>query len=108
MIRAPSFTLNGLVDYHHDFDAGRLALSLNGYYSTKVRMALESRVSQKAYFTGNARLAFTPAGTGLTLSVFTRNFTNAKVIGSTFVNPSADAVIFSPPRQIGVGLNYSF
>jgi len=108
MIRAPRFTLNGLVDYHHDFDAGRLALSLNGYYSTKVRMALESRVSQKAYFTGNARLAFTPAGTGLTLSVFTRNFTNAKVIGSTFVNPSADAVIYSPPRQIGVGLNYSF
>lgn len=108
MIRAPKFTLNGLVDYHHDFDAGRLALSVNGYYSTKVRMALESRVMQKAYFTGNARLAFTPADTGLTLSLFTRNFTNAKVIGSTFVNPSADAIIYSPPRQIGVGLNYSF
>ncbi|WP_336969906.1 TonB-dependent receptor domain-containing protein [Sphingobium aromaticiconvertens] len=108
MIRAPKFTVNGLIDYHHDFDAGRLALSLNGFYSTKVRMALESRIEQDAYFTGNARIAFSPADTGATLSVFARNFTNAKVLGSTFINPSADAVIYSPPRQIGVGLNYSF
>ena len=108
MIRAPKFTLNALADYHHDFDAGRLALSVNGYYSTRVRMALESRVTQQAYFTGNARVAFTPADTGLTMSIFARNFTNTKVIGSTFINPSADAVIYSPPRQIGVGLNYSF
>ncbi len=108
MIRAPKFTLNGLIDYKHDFDAGRLALSVNGYYSTRVRMALESRISQPAYFTGNARIAFTPADSGLTLSVFARNFTNEKVIASTFINPSADAVIYSPPRQIGAGLNYSF
>ena len=107
MIRSPKFTLNGLVDYHQDFDAGRLSLSVNGYYSTRVRMALESRVSQKAYFTGNARIAFSPADTGLTVGIFARNFTNAKVISSTFVNPSADAVIFSPPRHVGISLNYS-
>lgn len=108
MIRAPEFTLNALVDYHHDFDAGTLQLSVNGFYSTSVRMALESRVTQHDYFTGNARIAFTPADSGLTLSAFARNFTNGKVIASTFVNPSADAVVFAPPRQIGVGLEYSF
>ena len=85
-----------------------LAIQRILFLRDKRRMALESRVSQKAYFTGNARLAFTPADTGLTLSIFTRNFTNTKVIGSTFVNPSADAIIYSPPRQIGAGLNYSF
>ena len=108
MIRAPKFTVNALADYHHDFEAGRFSLSVNGYYSTSVRMALESRVTQKAYFIGNARVAFTPADTGLTLSLFARNFTNNKVIASTFINPSADAVTFAPPRQIGVGMNYSF
>lgn len=108
MIRAPKFTLNGMVDYHRDFEAGRLTVSVNGYYSSRVRMALESRVSQKAYFTGNARIAFTPADSGLTMSVFARNFTNSKVIASTFINPMADAVVYAPPRQIGVGLNYSF
>lgn len=70
-------------------------------------MALESRITQPAYFTGSARAAFIPEGRDLPMSVFARNFTNKKVIASTFVNLSADAVIYAPPRQIGVGLNYN-
>jgi iron complex outermembrane receptor protein len=108
MIRAPKFTLNGVADYHHDFDAGRLNLSVNGYYSTRVQMALEERISQKAYFVGNARVAWTPKDSGFTGALFVRNFTNAKVVGSTFINPSADAVIYNPPRQIGIAFNYSY
>ena len=71
-------------------------------------MALESRVTQPAYFMGNARVAWTFADTGLTASVFARNFTNSKVVNSVFINPSADAVIFSPPRLVGVGLNFTY
>lgn len=107
MIRAPKFTLSGVVDYHREFDSGRLSVSLNGFYSTDVRLALERRVTQKDYFVGNARIAWTFGDSGLNASLFTRNFTNAKVVGSVFINPSADAVIYNPPRQIGVGLNYS-
>ena len=107
MIRAPKFTLSGVADYHRDFAGGRLNVSVNGFYSTDVRLALEKRVTQKDYFTGNARIAWTPNGSHLTASVFTRNFTNSKVVGSVFINPSADAVEYNPPRQIGIGLNYS-
>ena len=57
---------------------------------------------------GNARVAWTFADTGLTASVFARNFTNSKVVNSVFINPSADAVIFSPPRLVGVGLNFTY
>ena len=66
------------------------------------------RNGRKRLFTGNARIAWTPVDSGVTLSAFTRNFTNAKVVGSVFINPSADAVIYNPPRQIGLAVNYSF
>ena len=108
MIRSPTFTLSAIGDYHHDFAAGRLNFSVNGFYSTEVRMALESRVTQGQYFVGNARIGWTPANRDLTVSLYTRNFTNSKVIASTFVNLSADAVIYNPPRQFGVAINYAF
>ena len=108
MIRSPKFTLSAVGNYQHDFAAGRLNLSVNGFYSDKVRMALESRVTQKQYFVGNARIGWTPANSNLTVALYTRNFTNAKVIASTFVNLSADAVIYSPPRSFGVAVNYAF
>jgi len=65
-------------------------------------------VTQKEYFQGNARIGWSPTDSGATFSLFTRNFTNAKVLNSVFINPSADAVIYSAPRQIGVAVNYSF
>ena len=102
------FTASALVDYHHDFGGGRLSASVNGFYSSSVRLALESRVTQKEYFQGNARIGWSPTDSGATFSLFTRNFTNAKVLNSVFINPSADAVIYSAPRQIGVAVNYSF
>ena len=63
---------------------------------------------QPSYTQLGARLAFRPLNTGLTLSIWGKNLTDAKIIQSSFITTATDGVSYAPPRTFGVQAEYAF
>jgi iron complex outermembrane receptor protein len=108
MLKAPDFTGSITFTYAKDIAWGLLEASGNVYHSTEYWFDLLERVKNDGYTTLNAQIALTPANSGLRLGIFARNLTNEKYFTSALLGNQADAPVFSPPRQIGVSLEYSF
>src|SRR3546814_658310 len=108
MIRAPQFTASITANAHADVAGGRLDLTGNLYYTSKVFFTFDHRIKQPGYATVDARAAWSPDDTGLTVSVYGRNLTNKVTIGGTFVTEVADGVSYTSPRTYGVALDYRF
>jgi iron complex outermembrane receptor protein len=106
--RAPNWTLNLAADYSHEFRAGTFGASVNAYHSDTVPLEQSGRVRQPSYTQVGARLALTPASTNLTLSIWGKNLTNAKVIQSSFITTATDGVSYALPRTYGVMAEYAF
>jgi iron complex outermembrane receptor protein len=109
MLKTPEFTANFSASYAADTSAGTFTPSLAVFYTTEYWFDVLRRVKQDDYATLNAQVTYVPAGMdALQLSVFGRNLTNEDYFTSTLLGPTADAPVFSPPRQIGIGATYSF
>jgi iron complex outermembrane receptor protein len=106
--RAPNWTLNLQADYSHEYRAGILAASVNAYHTDSVPLEQSGRVRQPSYTQLGARFALTPVGTRLTLSIWGKNLTDAKVIQSSFITTATDGVSYAPPRTYGVMAEYAF
>jgi iron complex outermembrane receptor protein len=106
--RAPDWTLNVGADYSHQFAYGTFGASVNAYHSATVPLEQSDRVLQPAYTQVNARLAFEPFQSKLTLSLWGKNLSNAKVIQSSFITTATDGVSYAPPRTYGVMAEYAF
>lgn len=108
MIRAPKFTGTVTANGHVPVGGGMLDLTASVYYSSRVGYTLDQRISQSGFAKIDARAAWTPEDSGLTLAVFGRNLTNKATLGGAFITPVADAVHWSPPRTYGVQAEYRF
>jgi iron complex outermembrane recepter protein len=109
MLKTPEFTANLSASYDADTSVGTFSPSVALFYTTEYWFDVLQRVKQDSYATVNAQVTYVPAGMeSLQLSIFGRNLTNEAVFNSTLLGPTADAPIFSPPRQVGVGVSYSF
>jgi len=108
MIRAPSFTASVTANGHADVAGGKLDLMASLYYTTKVYFTFDHRIQQPGYATVDARAAWTPANSGLTVSVYGKNLTDKVTLGGTFVTEVADGVSYTQPRTYGVQLDYRF
>ncbi len=108
MIRAPEFTATATVNGHIPVGGGMLDLTGSLYYSTAVNYTLDGRVRQPSFAKIDARAAWTPEDSGLTISIYGKNLTDKAVYGGAFITSVADAVHWSPPRTYGVQVEYRF
>ena len=107
-IRSPEWTYNAGLNYGHDFGFGKIGLSGNLFYSSRVYFDAQDRVSQDSYVLLNLRGTWQPRGSNFKLGIWTRNLTNADVINSTTITTFGDAVNYLPPRSYGGDVSYSF
>ena len=108
MIRAPKFTATATANAHVPVGGGMLDLTGSLYYSSAVNYTLDGRIRQPAFAKIDARAAWTPEDSGLTISVYGKNLTDKAVYGGAFITSVADAVHWAPPRTYGVQVEYRF
>ena len=108
MIRAPKFTATATANGHIPVGGGMLDLTGSVYYSSAVNYTLDGRVRQPSFAKIDARAAWTPEDSGLTISIYGKNLTDKAVYGGAFIQAVADAIHWSPPRTYGVQVEYRF
>lgn len=108
LIRTPRFqgTLTG--SYTHELEAGKIDASLSLYYTDRYPWELGYRVFTDSYATLNGQIAFTPAGSNFTITVFGRNLTNTWYLQSLVESANSDMSVSSAPREIGMSVGYKF
>ena len=108
MIRAPEFTGTVTANGHIPVGGGMLDLTGSVYYSTSINYTLDGRVKQPSYAKIDARAAWSPDDSGITIAIYGKNLTDKAVYGGAFITAVADAVHWSPPRTYGVQVEYRF
>ncbi len=108
MIRAPEFTATVTANGHIPVGGGMLDLTGSLYYSSAVTYTLDGRIKQPAFAKIDARAAWTPDDSGLTVSIYGKNLTNKAVYSGAFIQAVADGVHWAAPRTYGVQVEYRF
>jgi len=108
MVRAPKFTINVSGNYEIDIAAGTLRANATLYHSSRIPYTIDGRISQAPYTTLDGRISFTPTGSGVTVSVFGRNLTDARYFSSVFATDAGDAVAYAAPWSIGGEISMRF
>jgi iron complex outermembrane receptor protein len=107
-IRSPEWTFNTTLNYAHDFAFGKLGVSGNLFFSSRVYFTPDDRIATGSYELLNLRTTWQPPGSRFRVGLWTRNLTGAKVINSTTITTFGDSVIYLPPRSVGGDVSYSF
>lgn len=108
MTRAPKWTFNLGVDWGHEFDAGRLGVSVNTFYSTRLYYDFQNIFSQPSYTLTNASISFAPTGDRWKFSLWATNLTNEKVFQTIRVGAQATDGFYEQPRKVGVSAELRF
>jgi iron complex outermembrane receptor protein len=104
----PAFTGRVVSNYKHELGFGTLDLSATVFYTTRSNIEPSDRMYQGGYMTLAARAAIAPRDSHLSIYVYGRNLTNKAWITAGYPPATADAVVWSEPRNYGVGARYKF
>jgi len=99
-------TLSGT--YTKEFAAGVFEGTASVYHSASYRWEYTGTVNTGAYNLLNGQLSFTPAANSLKYTLYGKNLTNKAYVQGALPTSFAHEVIFAPPREVGVRLDYSF
>lgn len=108
LLKAPRFTGNLAGQFTTDLGGGELQADVNLYYSSKMNWNLLGRVQTDNYITVNSRISYTPAASAFQFSLWGKNILNEDYITGTIMSASSDGVVFAPPRQVGITVDYNF
>lgn len=109
MMKSPKFTANLTASYRAESSLGSIISDLSLFHTSEYWYDLLQEVKQDAYTTVNARVTLTPRNAeSLDIAVYGRNLTNEEYFTSTLLGPSAHAPVYSPPRQVGISLDFHF
>lgn len=108
LLKAARLTGSASVRYEDYVGSGTLDGNVTLSYSSAYSFDLLDRVRTGPYAILNAQLGYRPGDGGLRVSVFGKNITNKAYFTSALLGNQADAPVYSPPRQVGVRLQYEF
>jgi iron complex outermembrane receptor protein len=95
--------------YVQPTDAGLFDLSVTGFFSSHEFFDPSDRIVQPDYHIVNANLGWNPRGyDNLTVRLWVKNLTDAKVIDNTTIGTLADTVGYERPRTYGLEVAYKF
>ena len=101
LLRAPKLSANGTVS----FDNGTFDASATVSYSTRVEHDILGIMPQPAYALLSAQAGY--KFDRFRIGVYGRNLTNKAVILSNLTSISGFIAQYTPPREVGISLNYS-
>lgn len=107
LIRSPKLTMNGSIDYTHDFAFGKAGASANVFHSAHFFFNYDNRLRQGAYTLVNARVWVEPIA-ALRIGLFVDNLTNRAVLNNVLDADTADEATYMPPRTYGIEARVHF
>jgi iron complex outermembrane recepter protein len=109
MVRAPKFTASGTFRFETPVgDNDQFEIAVTPYYSSRVYMSFDNRLSQKPYATVDATTTLT-LDDSVKLGLFGRNLTNSNYKKGSGPNAlGLENALFAEPRTYGVSLGFSF
>ncbi|MCX7864779.1 MAG: TonB-dependent receptor [Novosphingobium sp.] len=106
---APEFTATAAIDWHHDFEAGRLGINVNGTYNSGFPFDVGNHIRQRKYALIGGEISFAPAGIeGLRLIIWGKNLTDKTYLAGSLPTTFGDSVQWAPPRTIGGRVEFRF
>jgi len=104
----PKFTGNISLSYTAPTRWGELEASGLYHYSSEFIWEYLGRVKTDAYGTLSTQVSLQPHGSGFKYSFWGRNLTNVDYLIGTTVSNQGDTGQYAAPRQVGIGVEYSF
>lgn len=104
----PKFTGNVSLTYTASTGWGMLEATGLYHYSSEFTWEYLERVKTDAYGTLSAQVSLQPHGSGFKYSLWGKNLTNADYLIGTTVSNQGDTGQYAAPRQVGLGVEYSF
>jgi iron complex outermembrane receptor protein len=108
MLSSPTWSGSLTGRYTKATNVGTFDFSGIVYYSTKLFFDIGDRITQPAYATVNASLAWRPNDSNWQVKFWGKNLTDHPVLLSTTISSLGDAGHYTPPRTFGVELKYAF
>ena len=106
---APELTYGLSATHTTNVGAGELEATASVNYNDEVWFDYRKRVKQDDFHTVNASISYKPRSDGdLRISLYGTNLTNEAYFATALLGNSSDAPVYSPPRQIGVSVDYGF
>jgi iron complex outermembrane recepter protein len=108
MKNAPKVQASIGTSYTKNLSFGQLDLNATVFYSSNFKWDIVGYYQTPAYAIANSEITLTPTGSALKYGIFGRNLTNkAAITGGTPASTGFWAG-YSPPREVGVDVHYSF
>lgn len=108
LIRSPEFTGSVGATYTIELEGSSLRLSSDLYHSSSFVWEPLGQVRSDAYTTLAAQATWRLEDSGVSLSIYGKNLTNAAYHTMAVPNVLADAVQYAAPREIGVSAAIKF
>jgi iron complex outermembrane receptor protein len=106
--RAPKWTVNLGGEWGHDLAGGRLGVSSNVFYSSKVYYDFQNVFFQKSYVLWNAQLAWTTPNERWRFTLSGTNLTNEQVYQQIRPSNVGTDAFYEMPRRISIGAEVLF
>lgn len=100
---ASKLTADLSAKYLADLRAGALVTTASVYHTSTYYYDIADQIPQHAYTLANASIAFTPAGTDLTGTLWVKNLTNTAYTSGYFTT-AFFGLTWAPPREIGISV----
>jgi iron complex outermembrane receptor protein len=108
MVRAPDFTLTAGADYTRELPYGRMRLSGNLYFSSKVYFDPHDTTWQNDYATLDLKATWISPGDQWSFSVFGDNITDTKYVTQVAEDVFGYGAIYGTPATVGVEATTKF
>jgi len=108
LLKTPKLTASTTLSYLRQISLGELEISGTAYYSDEFKWDVLGRVQTDSYVLLNGQVALSPANSHFRMALWGKNLGNKAYVSGAVLSAAADAVLYGPPRQVGVSLDYSF
>jgi len=104
LLRSPHLTGNFQINFHPPVPVGKVTLSANYSFSSRINFIFSGRINQPAYGVFGFRSEWATDDGKFTVGVFGNNVGGEKYLSTTFVTASGDFVGWGPPATYGVSI----
>jgi iron complex outermembrane receptor protein len=108
LIRAPRVTASGTLSYETTMMGGTFDASTTVSYSSAFELEITGTIRQSAYAAVSVQAGYKFADSGFRVGIFGRNITNNDYLVAGFSSAGGFFGTPTPPREVGLSVNYAY
>ncbi|MDB5714509.1 MAG: TonB-dependent receptor [Sphingomonadales bacterium] len=107
LIRTPKVTASTTLNYAHQAAGGKFDASTTFSYASRSQLEITGTITQAPYASIAAQAGYRFDSSGIRVGVYGRNLTNKNNLVGAFSTSGGFFGTPTPPREIGISLNYA-